>query len=174
MSESKECKYCLTKMDTRCKKCPNCKEWVSLMYSPSIFIALTLFALGFGVQFWFKYKVEKIYKDRFVNEFVSANHHRLKILWHRPENNQGAEKYVIGEIKNEGKDKFDSVTIQASFFDNKKNLIKIGNTYIQGKFNPGETKKFEITYSCGKCDIKKMYDSYELEVIDASFPIKIH
>jgi hypothetical protein len=172
MEKTKICKYCQSAVDIKCKKCPVCKEWISYKSNPGIYSII----IGIGVLFFFSFYSDKNIKSTAKKyesqEFQSAEYHHLKILWNNPQNNEGSEKYIIGELKNEGKDTFSSISVEASFYDKDKNLIKIGSAYLTGNISPGSTKKFEITYSCGQCDIKKMYDSYELEIIDGSMPFR--
>lgn len=172
MEKTKKCKYCQSVVEVKCKKCPVCKEWISAKSNPAVYLILFGTACLLYLNFYSKEKTLKLEKKFESREFQSAEHHHLKILWNKPQNNEGSEKYIIGELKNEGKDKFDSITIEASFYDKDKNLIKIGSAYLSGNIIPGSTKKFEITYSCGQCDIKKMYDTYQLEITDARMPFR--
>lgn len=168
MSDQIKCKYCLSVIRKDCKKCPNCKEWVkrgSIHLAYFLVVVCSLYVLLDSDEV-------SNSTSTYSNKFISAERHKLKILWHRPENNDGNEKYIIGEMKNDGTENFDSVSIEASFYDKERNLIKLGRAYLSGNIKPGVTKKFEITYDCGACEIKKMYEHYELEITNASMPFR--
>ena len=173
MIKLKECQYCKSEINENSLKCPKCGEWLnqSLFKSQKTTYLILLGAISAMVYFTDDRPIPPKKQEPVkveVPKFVSADHHQLKFVWHKVENLEGNEKYIIGEIKNDGEDSFASLALQASFYDNDKNLIKLGQTNINSKIGPGETKKFEITYSCGSCDIKKIFATYDLEVLNGN------
>lgn len=107
---------------------------------------------------------QKVQKDFEIKTFSDAQTHKLKIIGSK-EMGPRDNRYIVGEVKNEGNDTFTSLTVESEFFDKEKNLIRIGQAYISGTIGPNEKRGFQISNDCqAKSD--GVYDKYKLRIVD--------
>ena len=93
---------------------------------------------------------------------------KLSVKSHRPK--PGAEQSsFIGEVTNAGTDTWNHVRFVVELFDKDGNFAGKCTDSLDGAIGPGQARNFEV--SCSNCrnDAVPSYDSYKIEIVDASY-----
>lgn len=163
----KKCKYCMSEIDSECSKCPVCKEWQNKYKNPNVITIVVAILVFLAISIISKYTINKTLKGINARYFQSADTHNLQIVWHKTFTEK-SNKYIIGEVKNNGLDTFENLEIGAEFYDDKNELIKLGSSYISQKLVPGSSRKFQLFYKNTDCQGEsekiKDFHSYKLAI----------
>jgi len=76
---------------------------------------------------------------------------------------------ILGKIKNEGVDAWNSIQIEVELFDSSGAFVDECSEYMNGSLSPGGLEHFKV--SCRRCDKNPLpeFENYTIKISDAQF-----
>lgn len=93
----------------------------------------------------------------------------LQIAEHQERTNPDGAKVILGKLKNDGSDSWQTVNIEAELYDADGKFQGEYNTYITGEIAPGETENFQLCLGSFGDGPPPQYATYSIRIADA-FP----
>lgn len=162
------CEFCKSEISSDCYVCPVCKRSVNIYRfrkdNPYLKRFLILIFLFLFFTFVPRIIGESYFRGKYG--FNGAVSHKLEVVSHKLIKTH-EEVYILGEIKNNGKETFSYIEMEADLYDKKSNLIDVERDSIFGGFKPGETRAFKIVRCCKKDGIELgEFDRYEIKIVN--------
>lgn len=144
------------------------KLGAGILYGAGFFIGLAL--LGSIAMPYFESKIEEDTEERMSSIFIEYDETAMLEATVTSESIGNGEFTLIGELSNNGKHTWSSVSLKAELYDESGAFIEQCEEYIRQTSRPGSTINFKL--SCGsKCSALQIekYANYKLMVVDAHY-----
>jgi hypothetical protein len=107
-------------------------------------------------------EANRIWHKRFdANAGVSVESHRA-----RPTKNN---VYVVGSVRNAGKDSWDGVHLEVRLLDGKGELLRVCRGLVIGPVRPEQVRDFQVDCQGSGWEPVPMYAEYTIEIVDARY-----
>ena len=128
--------------------------------------AVAIAAVFFGIGRWEKSQASDQLAGFEMRQYKPDS--GLIIKDHRPLTTDQNTAF-IGTVENNGKDTWESVSIDVDLFDKGGQFVDKCSGYERGRIAPGQTHNFKA--SCGGCRDASVaqYDHYTIAIVDANY-----
>ncbi|MGH9786689.1 MAG: FxLYD domain-containing protein [Terriglobia bacterium] len=109
-------------------------------------------------------EANRIWHKRFhAKAGVSVESHRARAT--------KSNVYVVGSVRNAGKDSWDGVVLEVRLLDSKGDLLRVCRGHVNGPVRPEQVRDFQVDCQGSGWEPVPRYGKYTIAIVDARYEL---